>query len=502
MTASSGPGFVLRHDFAEELAPVARPARAAPAPSPRLLVLNESIAGILGLDPTELREPRGLRLLTGEQPPPGARPVAQVYAGHQWGVFKPILGDGRAMLLGERALSDGSVLDLHLKGIGPTSMSRIDGFAGIAPMLREYLMGEAMHALGVPTTRALAVVATGAEHLRDNVPVPGAVLSRVARSHLRIGSFEFARASGDESLLRRMADHAIRRLYPSAHDTSAPYRSLLFSVAEAHAVLTADWTRLGFVHGVLSTDNVLISGETIDYGPCAFLDAYEPGAWFSSIDREGRYAYDRQSVIMAWNLARLGDALAPLLGRDDTEAGEVVAEAVERFTVQFERRRLEAFRGKLGFDGAADGGARDGAASNPAVPDDVVVELVTGVLDLLQAEHVDFTGFFRALANAAAGDDVPLFALVPDRARLGRWLGEWRGYRPSVSVLRSANPVYIPRNRLLDDALEQAAAGELEAFLELLDLVSHPFEERDEVEGEYALPSPVHGAVHRTFCGT
>ncbi len=243
-----------------------------------------------------------------------------MYAGHQWGVFQPILGDGRAALLGERRDRSGRLRDVHVKGIGPTSMSRVDGFAVVGPMLREFLMGEAMHALGVPTTRALAVVATGAPREHDGQALPGAVLARTAASHVRFGSFEYVRAQDDPALLARLADHVIARHYPRAAAAEHPYRALLAEIVDAVAALTADWMRTGFVHGVLSTDNVLVSAETIDYGPCAFLDAYEPGAYFSSIDRFGRYAYDRQPSIMRWNLERLGHALSPLLADDPSTA--------------------------------------------------------------------------------------------------------------------------------------------------------------------------------------
>lgn len=478
----------LSSEFADSLPELARDVRAATAPDPRVLALNTDLAGLLGLDDAFARTPDGLRLLTGERLPAGARPVAQVYAGHQWGRFTPILGDGRALLAGEFDTPTGR-LDLHFKGIGATPLSRIDGNAAVGPMLREYLFGEAMHALGVPTTRALAVTATGATFVRDGVLRPGAVLARTARSHLRIGTVEYAaaaEASGTHpGLLRRVADHAIARLHPEAALAAHPHDALYAQIVGAHARLTAQWMGLGFVHGVLSTDNVTLSAETIDYGPCAFLDAYRPGSWFSSIDEHGRYAYARQPDIMAWNLTRLGDALAPLF----SDADEVIVGAIDHFWRRYAAERAEVFRAKLGLPTATP------AAAAAALADDL--------LALLEDEGTDATVFFRALGDAADGDDdAAVTGHVLDTAGLRAWLDRWHEWHPSSAVIRRTNPAYIPRNHLVDAALADAERGDLTAWRALLDVVRRPFSLRSDVPDEYRFGAPAGSAAYVTYCGT
>ncbi|WP_375386520.1 YdiU family protein [uncultured Microbacterium sp.] len=481
--------LALERVWASDFPELSRPVSPAPTPRPRLLAINDEVAHDFGLDPEYLAGGEGIRLLTGESAWPGSTPVAQVYAGHQWGVFKPILGDGRAALLGERRDRDGRLHDLHLKGIGPTSMSRVDGFATVGPMLREFLMGEAMHALGVPTTRALAVVATGSARDLDGVVQPGAVLARTASSHVRVGSFEFVRAQGDPALLRRLADHVIARHYPGAAVAESPYRALLVEIVEATASLTADWMRTGFVHGVLSTDNVLVSAETIDYGPCAFLDAYEPGAYFSSIDQLGRYAYDRQPPIMRWNLERLGHALAPLLADDPSIGERVAVEVVDAFDYRYRWHWAVAFREKLGLDDRADLA--------------IAAELAQTALDLLAEHEVDFTGFWRDLATAADGDERP----IRDRflgpvAGLDAWLIWWRTQSPDAALIRAVNPVYIARNHIVEEVLASAVEGDLGPFEELLDLLRDPFTERGSEYRRFTWPAPEGAPRHRTFCGT
>src|SRR4051812_11755195 len=309
MSVAAQPTIQMSDWFARELGELAIAWQAEPAPDPRLLVLNEPLAAELGLDPDWLRGPDGLRFLVGNTVPSGARPVAQAYAGHQFGNFVPRLGDGRALLLGELVISGEKRLDLHLKGAGRTPFARGgDGLAAVGPMLREYLVSEAMSALGIPTTRSLAVVATGRPVQRETV-LPGAVLARVASSHLRVGSFSYARATDDLDLLRRLADHAISRHHPAAAQAEHRYLALYEAVVAAQARLVARWMLVGFVHGVMNTDNMTISGETIDYGPCAFLDAYDPAMVYSSIDLGGRYAYGNQQLVAEWNLARLAEAL-------------------------------------------------------------------------------------------------------------------------------------------------------------------------------------------------
>ena len=480
----------LEQVWAELLPELSRPASPVRTPDPRLIVLNEEIAEELDLDSGWLQSDDGVRVLTGEASAAGTVPVAQVYAGHQWGEFRPILGDGRAALLGERRDRRGHLRDMHLKGIGPSSMSRVDGFATVGPMLREYLMGEAMHALSIPTTRALAVVSTGAPRERDGTVLPGAVLARTAGSHVRFGSFEYARTQADPGLLRRLADHVIVRHYPQASRAEQPYRALLAEIVEATAALTADWMRTGFVHGVLSTDNVLVSAETIDYGPCAFLDAYEPGAHFSSIDEFGRYAYDRQPTIMRWNLERLAEAIAPLLDRDPVAAASTAAEIAASFDGRYLAHRSRAFRRKLGL--------------GEAVDDAEIDALAEAALAILAAHAVDFTGFWRDLAAAAAGDQRPVrsrfLGPVPE---LDAWLQRWLALAPDPDLLRRANPVYIPRNHLLDEALAAAVDGDVAPFTHLLGLLRAPFAERAGTrDRRYARPAPDGSPGHRTYCGT
>lgn len=480
----------LEQVWAELLPELSRRASPARTPEPRLIVLNEEIAAELDLDPGWLRSDGGVRFLTGESLAAGTVPVAQVYAGHQWGTYRPILGDGRAVLIGERRDRQGRLRDLHLKGIGPTSMSRVDGFATIGPMLREYLMGEAMHALAIPTTRALAVVSTGAPRERDGEVLPGAVLARTAGSHVRFGSFEYARAQDDPGLLRRLADHVVSRHYPQASGAQQPYRALLAEIVEATAALTADWMRIGFVHGVLSTDNVLVSAETIDYGPCAFLDAYEPSARFSSIDELGRYAYDRQPAIMRWNLERLAEAITPLLDNDPATAERTAAEITAAFDGRFRAHRSLAFRRKLGV------GQGVGHAEVDALTD--------AALAILAEHAIDFTGFWRDLAAAAVGDQRPIrsrfLGPVPE---LDAWLRRWLALGPDDDLIRRTNPVYIARNHILDEALTAAVDGDLLPFTHLLGLLRAPFDERaGHQDRRYARPAPDGGPRHRTYCGT
>ncbi|HET7139371.1 MAG TPA: YdiU family protein, partial [Arthrobacter sp.] len=317
--------------FARELEELAVPWQAEEAPDPELLVLNDPLAGELGLDPSALRTPEGTLLLIGNRVPEGATPVAQAYAGHQFGGYSPLLGDGRALLLGEVTDIHGQLRDIHLKGSGRTPFARAgDGLAVVGPMLREYIVSEAMHSMGIPTTRSLAVVATGRPVRRDTM-LPGAVLTRVASSHLRVGSFQFARVNGGTDLLRRLADHAISRHYPEAAHAEQPYLAFFDAVIAAQASLVAQWMLVGFVHGVMNTDNMAISGETIDYGPCAFMDRFNPGAVYSSIDVDGRYAYANQPLIAEWNLTRLAEALLPLLHDDQDQAVALAVESLGAF---------------------------------------------------------------------------------------------------------------------------------------------------------------------------
>jgi uncharacterized protein YdiU (UPF0061 family) len=476
---------VLDRHFADRLGELALPWQAAEPPEPRLLLLNDELALELGLDPQELRTSDGLRLLTGTGVPPGATPVAQAYAGHQFGGYSPRLGDGRALLLGELTDRDGRLRDLHLKGSGRTPFSRGgDGLAAVGPMLREYVMGEAMHALGVPTTRALAVVATGRPVRRETV-LPGAVLARVASSHLRVGTFQYAAATGDLGLLRRLADFAIERHHPAAASAEHPYRALFESVVVAQAELVARWMLLGFVHGVMNTDNMTISGETIDYGPCAFMESFDPATVFSSIDTGGRYAYGNQPVVAEWNLARFAESLLPLLADDQEAAVALAVESLGRFAPTYSAAWSTGLRAKVGLSRTADGA------------DELAEELV----QLLHADHVDWTSGFRALGSAARGSAEPLRGLFLDLAGIDDWLARWLALSPDAGVLDRTNPLYIPRNHLVEDALDAATAGDLAPVRQLIEAVRLPWAERAGLE-RYAAPAPEDFGRYITYCGT
>ncbi len=477
---------VLDDRFARELPEMAVPWRAEQAPDPRLLVLDEELAAELGLDASWLRSADGVRFLVGAAVPDGAAPVAQAYAGHQFGGFVPRLGDGRALLLGELTDSAGHLRDLHLKGSGRTPFARGgDGLAAVGPMLREHLVSRAMHALGVPTTRSLAVVATGRAVRREEV-LPGAVLARVASSHLRVGSVQYARATGDPDLLRRLADHAISRHHPAAAQAENPYLALFEAVVAAQAPLIARWMLVGFVHGVMNTDNTTLSGETIDYGPCAFLDAYDPAAVYSSIDHGGRYAYGNQPAVAEWNLARLAEALLPLLHEDEERAVELAVAALGGFRTRYGAAWAAGARAKLGLPAST--GPQAGA-------------LAEEFLTLLQAPRADLTSSFRALADAARGDAGPLRRHVLDVDALDDWVGRWCALDPDPAAMDRTNPLYVPRNHLVEEALTAATDGDLAPFRQLLAVVSAPYDERPGLE-RYAAPAPPDFGAYRTFCGT
>jgi uncharacterized protein YdiU (UPF0061 family) len=473
--------------FAREFAELALPWQGEEAPDPRLLMLNEPLAAELGFDPASLRSPEGLLLLTGNLVPNGATPVAQAYAGHQFGWYAPRLGDGRALLLGEITDADGRLRDVHLKGSGRTPFARGgDGQAAVGPMLREYIVSEAMHALGIPTTRSLAVVATGRTIHRET-ELPGAVLTRVASSHLRVGSFQYARAADDTDLLRRLADHAIARHYAGAAEAEHPYLALFQAVIAAQASLVARWMLVGFVHGVMNTDNMTISGETIDYGPCAFMEAFDPAAVYSSIDERGRYAYGNQPLVAEWNLARLAEALLPLFHDDQEQAIALAVESLGAFRHQYSAAWLAGMKAKIGLPG--------GRGDEAAPP------LVDELLALLQEGRVDYTSFFRSLGTAARGRNEAARGLFPDPAAFDAWAERWRALAPDADAMDRVNPVYIPRNHLVEEALDSATGGDLEPLKLLLDAVAAPYDERAGLE-RYAAAAPDDFGPYRTFCGT
>ncbi|RNE49393.1 protein adenylyltransferase SelO [Corynebacterium alimapuense] len=484
----------LSHMFADQLPELTVPWQAESAPSPQLLVLNEPLAQHLGLDVDWLRSTEGLEFLLGHRLPEDAQPVAMAYSGHQFGQFSPRLGDGRALLLGEITDVEGQLHDLHLKGSGPTPFSRGgDGRGAVGPMLREYLLSEAMAALGVPTTRALAVVTTGRRIQRGQV-VPGAVLVRVADSHLRVGTMQYARMlDGDNDLLARLADQVIDRHYPELAQREDKYLALAGAIMDTQTATVARWMRLGFVHGVMNTDNTTLSGETIDYGPCAFLDSYDLAEVYSSIDQQGRYAFGNQPGVLGWNLARLAESMLPLFHEDPDQALSIAQDLLD----SFDSRSQAAASRELAF-------ALD-------VPEDAR-EVIAGYQALLAAHsggNLDLTRFQRSLVTAAAGEDTQLKELLAadtkDTAgteeQVDQWLNSWLTYSPSATRLGGIHPSYIPRNHLVEEALSLAQEGDLSAFHQLLEVVTHPFDEQLSLT-RYAHPAPADFGPYRTFCGT
>lgn len=473
--------------FARELPEMAVAWQAEEAPEPQLLALNEALAAELGFDPEFLRTREGLALLLGTSVPEGATPVAQAYSGHQFGSFNPRLGDGRALLLGELTDTEGRLRDLHLKGSGRTPFARGgDGLAAVGPMLREYIVSEAMQALGIPTTRSLAVVATGRAVRRETM-LPGAVLARIASSHLRVGSFQYAAATGNQDLLQRLADHAISRHHPGAASADRPYLALFESVVAVQASLVAQWMLAGFIHGVMNTDNMTVSGETIDYGPCAFMDVFDYSTVYSSIDHGGRYAYANQPIVAEWNLARLAEALVPLLDDDQEQAVKLAIGALETFRPRYSGAWLAGMRTKLGLP--------------DDIADEVASPLANDVLTLLQDNHVDYTSFFRGLGSVVRGDARPARDTVLDVAAFDAWAARWLALGPDADAMDRANPVYIPRNHLVEEALEAATAGNLEPLDRLVDVVRAPFDERPGLE-RYAAGAPGDFGRYTTYCGT
>lgn len=463
-----------------------------PVKDPKVLKFNSDFAAELGVAVTSDRA-RLAGILSGNIMPVGAEPISMAYAGHQFGNFVPQLGDGRAILLGEIVDTKGTRRDIQLKGPGRTPFSRGgDGRAALGPVLREYIVSEAMHALGVPATRALAAVATGEEVYREEVE-QGAILVRVAASHVRIGTFQFFAARGDDEGVKLLADYVIERHYPELSANENPYVGLLEAVAMRQADLIARWLGIGFIHGVMNTDNMSISGETIDFGPCAFLDEFDPLKVFSSIDRAGRYAYRNQPGIGQWNIARLAECLVPLLHREEATAVEVANGVLEKFAARFQSSWLTVFRNKIGLESASGG---DG-------------ELIQGLLAAMHEGRADFTLTFRRLADAADGNDEAFLRCFSDPSKAAEWLSMWRSRLGSEAlgegelgtVLRRNNPAIIPRNHRIEQAIASARSGDLNVFERLLEALKRPFEELPDF-ADYMTPPEPEERVLRTFCGT
>ena len=457
------------------------------APDPHLVRLNTGLAAALGLDPDDLTE-KAATWFSGAEVPPGAEPIALAYAGHQFGGFSAQLGDGRAHLLGEFLDPVGRRWDIQLKGSGRTPFSRGgDGKAALGPMLREYLISEAMHALGIPTTRSLAVVATGESVWRDTGPLPGAVLARIAASHIRVGTFQFFAARKETDKLRALMDYTIARHFPDLAGSETPALALFDAVTARQSRLIAQWMGVGFVHGVMNTDNMALSGETIDYGPCAFMESYAPGTVFSSIDHQGRYAYANQPLILAWNLMQLAQSLLPFFDPDVDRAVDLANARLDAIAAMYRADWVTVMRLKLGFLGEQPG---DG-------------DLADGFLAAMAGQNADWTLCFRRLATAVDGEDGQLAPLFADATVLRAWLPRWRArlHPNAVTLLKAANPAIIPRNHMVEAALDEANLGNLAPFAVLLTAVSDPF--RDEAGREaYALPAPTSFGEYVTYCGT
>jgi serine/tyrosine/threonine adenylyltransferase len=466
----------------------------APVAAPRLIKFNAALAAELGIGLDAADPEQIAHSLSGNRQLPGSEPLAMAYAGHQFGHFVPQLGDGRAILLGELRDRAGVLRDVQLKGSGRTPYSRGgDGRAALGPVLREYIVSEAMTALGIPSTRTLAAVLSGERVLRE-APLPGAILTRVAASHVRVGTFQYFAARGDADAVRTLADYVIARHYPELKVSPAPYLELLSGVIRRQASLVAKWLHVGFIHGVMNTDNSTVSGETIDYGPCAFMDAYDANQVFSSIDRQGRYAYSNQPSIAQWNLARLAETLLPLIDPDDSRAIELATEAVNAFGGRFEQAWLQGVRAKLGLTGDAPGDK----------------DLAQRLLALMHRTAADFTQTFRSLCGLAESDSAPQLVKLATDTEFAAWLLEWRtrlavgGRLPAViaSAMRAVNPKYIPRNHRIEQAIVAAVEREdFSLFETLLDVVTCPFDEQPEAQAYAAEPEPQE-RVLQTFCGT
>jgi len=492
-------GWHLEHTYAELPPLFHAPATPAVVRAPRLVIVNRPLAMALGLNPEALEGADGAALFAGNALPDGARPLAQAYAGHQFGHFTT-LGDGRAILLGEQVTPSGARLDIQLKGAGRTPYSRRgDGRAALGPMLREYLISEAMYALGIPTTRSLAVAATGEPVYRGSA-LPGAVLTRVAASHLRVGTMQWAAAHDDAGLVRALADYTLARHYPELGEGPERHAALFEAILARQAALVARWQLVGFIHGVMNTDNMALSGETIDYGPCAFMDTYDPATVFSSIDEGGRYAYGNQPAIAQWNLARLAEAMLPLFDADVERAVAWATAALGRFAGLFEQHWLNGMRAKLGLF--------------TQEPEDAA--LVEDLLAWMQRSSADFTNTFRDLSAgraAARADSATASATASAQASAQGDLAAWhdrltarRARQPQSAdeartLMRQHNPAFIPRNRHVEEALAAATDGnDLSVLHRLLDVLATPYDhERDLPQFSTPRPSP---PSYRTFCGT
>lgn len=503
MSRQQAPGqqidLAFDNSFARELPGFYASQDPEKSPKPSLVFFNELLANELDLELSDQPPQQLAELFCGNQLPTQAQPIAQAYAGHQFGYFNPQLGDGRALILGEVVTKKGGRFDLNLKGSGKTPFSRSgDGKAALGPMLREVIMAEGLHALGIPTTRALAVVSTGAPVYRERV-LPGAVLTRVAASHIRIGTFEFFASRGEFDKVKQLADYTIARHDPQLQDHDQKYLHFLLAVMKRQASLVAKWMGLGFIHGVMNTDNTSIAGETIDYGPCAFMEAYDPKTVFSSIDAHGRYAYQNQPRIIQWNLARLAETLLPLLAEDQEKAVELATETISQFATVYQEQWLQVMRTKLGLNPIAE----DNSSED--------LTLVEEWLALLEGQNIDFTNAWRGLTEASHGEEKTLRSLFQNQQPLQAWFTQWqarcakenRSPEQRTLLMQQANPWIIPRNHLVEQALTQASEqGDMKMFGKLMEALKQPFETQVGFK-EFTQPaSQAFTEAYMTFCGT
>ena len=494
--AKMAAAFPFDNSYARLPAHFQLPQRPTAVAQPRLIKFNRPLAAELGLDLDALDDTTVAAFLSGLDVPAGAEPLAMAYAGHQFGQFVPQLGDGRAVLLGEVIDGNGFRRDIQLKGSGPTPFSRRgDGRAALGPVLREYIVSEAMYALGIPTTRALAAVSTG-EPVQRQTAVPGAVFTRVAASHIRVGTFQFFAARGDIEAIRTLADYVIDRHYPEVHEAAHPYVALLEAIIERQASLIARWMTIGFIHGVMNTDNMTISGETIDFGPCAFMDAYDPAKVFSSIDQRGRYAYQNQPSAAQWNLARLAETFLPLLDPDPDQAVSIANDLVVGFADRYQLHWLNGMRDKLGLFTEEDG-------------DQALIE---SLLDLMHRNQTDFTLTFRGICDAALGGDgvASVRALFADTGGFDLWLTEWQARlardgedaTERAEAMRDINPLFIPRNHRIEAVIVAAVEqNDFAPFEEMVEVLANPYEQQERF-ADYAKPPLADEQVFQTFCGT
>jgi uncharacterized protein YdiU (UPF0061 family) len=486
----------LENDYSRLPVTLYTPSNPVPVACPRLIKFNQALAAELGLELAPGDPDHLARIFSGNEKLPGSKPIALAYAGHQFGSFVPRLGDGRAVLLGEARDRCGVLKDIQLKGAGRTTYSRGgDGRAALGPVLREYLVSEAMSAMGIPSTRSLAAVLTGERVRRGPTSLPGAIVTRVASSHVRVGTFEYLAARDDMDTLRRLADYVIERHYPEAKIDEAPYRRLLDFVIDRQAFLIAQWMKVGFIHGVMNTDNTGVVGETIDYGPCAFMDAYDPEAVFSSIDERGRYSFSNQPAIAQWNLARFAETLLPFLGSDQPQAIALATESIKLFSEKFQQEWLQAMRSKLGLFQAQHEDA----------------DLIKTLLSVMHKAQADYTVTFTGLSDYLKGDRSGrgVEKALDEHPDFQAWLGRWRyrGTQESESLaargdaMRQANPRYIPRNHRIEEVIVAATAGDFAPFEALLEVIVRPFDERPNAAA-YAVPPRSEQRVLETFCGT